>query len=233
MGYAKNLLTGYPFHFVPLLLLSYLLSPLMVIIARRHGFLLLALVGLVQLLLLGIIHKGSLGFVFPSQARLLLPPVISGSLSEWAIYFPLGLVFGMHARRWTPMLMRARFVLAGASAALFVLAMLHFGGRIDFALAKFLCPVPFVLCLPLIQRQAIPFVRQLEGIGKHSYGVYLTHLLVLDLALWVIAAAAPGLLSYPVLVVPALVALGLAIPLAVMDWAARLPTRRAYRYVFG
>jgi peptidoglycan/LPS O-acetylase OafA/YrhL len=139
----------------------------------------------------------------------------------------------MHARRWTPVLMRARFILVGGAAALFVLAALHYSGRIDFVLAKFLCPVPFVLCLPVIQRQAIPFARQFEEIGKHSYGVYLTHLLVLDLALWVISAAAPGLLSSPVPVVPALVALGLAIPLAVMDWAARLLTRRAYRYVFG
>ncbi len=233
MGYAKNLLTGYPYHFVPLLLISYLVSPLLVIAARRRGLLLLAVIGILQLLLIGILHKGSLGFVFPAQAHALMLPIIGGTLSEWAIYFPLGLIYGMHARAWLPVLKRLRFVLVGATVVLFVLATLYFSAGRGFELGKYLCPVPFVLLLPLIQRQSIPLVRQFEAVGKHSYGVYLTHLLVLDLTLWAIAAAVPGALNYPILVAPVVVALGLTVPLTVMNWAARLPTRRVYRYVFG
>jgi peptidoglycan/LPS O-acetylase OafA/YrhL len=126
-----------------------------------------------------------------------------------------------------------RHILLGATVVLFVLAWLHFSGRIDFVLAKYLCPVPFVLCLPLVQRQKIPFLKQLESVGKRSYGVYLTHLLVLDLLLWGISALTPGALDYPALLVPILLILGLVIPLAVMDGVARLPTRGAYRYLFG
>ena len=139
----------------------------------------------------------------------------------------------MHASEWTPLLKRARYFLVGAAVLLFVVAMLYYTTGKGIELAKYLCPIPFVLCLPLIPRQSIPQVRRLEGVGKHSYGIYLTHLLVLDLALWVIVATVPGLLNYQFVVMLIGVALGVLIPLTVMNWAARLPTRRVYRYIFG
>jgi membrane-bound acyltransferase YfiQ involved in biofilm formation len=232
-GYVKNLLTGYPFHFVPLLALCYLLSPLFVRAARRHAWLLLLVIGLYQLLLIGIIHKGALGVVFPPAMRVLAPPILGRTLAEWAIYFPLGLVYGLNARQMTPWLQRWRWVLMVAAVAFFVLGELHYSNVINFQLAKFLAPIPLVLVLPTVQRNAIPLVKQLEAVGRRSYGVYLTHLFVLDLSLLLIETLIPGLLGFQALVVLILLPLGLLVPLAIMNGFARLPTRGVYRYIFG
>ncbi len=119
LGYIRNLVTGYPYHFVPLLLLCYLLAPLFARVARRHGLWLLAGIALYQLLLIAIAQRGILGVTLPAAARVLAPPVLRGPLTEWALFFPLGLVYGMNARTWQPALFRWRWALVAATAALF------------------------------------------------------------------------------------------------------------------
>ena len=52
--YLKNLLVGYPYHFVPLLVFWYLATPALVWIGRRRGALLLAGIGAWQAWLLAV-----------------------------------------------------------------------------------------------------------------------------------------------------------------------------------
>jgi peptidoglycan/LPS O-acetylase OafA/YrhL len=59
-------------------------------------------------------------------------------------------------------------------------------------LAEVFAPLPLMLVLPLIQRKAIPLVSWFETLGKRSYGLYLTNLLVITLLVALVKAAHPG-----------------------------------------
>jgi len=85
----------------------------------------------------------------------------------------------------------------------------------------------------MIERNSIPMVRQLEKIAKKVYGLYLTHLIVLDLAVFSVQVFVPWLLTYQVLLQFLLFVVALGVPLLVMNSMVQLPTRVMYRYVFG
>jgi peptidoglycan/LPS O-acetylase OafA/YrhL len=233
LGYVRNLLVGYPFHFVPLLAFYYLLSPVLVRLGKRYGWLLLAAIGLYQLLLIPLSAPQRFGFPFADPLRFLFPPVLGNTMADWGIYFPLGLVFSLHAASLRPWLRRLRWGFVTATVALFVLGVLDAFAVVQAPLARYLCPVALLLVVPVIERNAIPYARPLEKLGKRSYGLYLTHLIVLDLALWGIQVVAPFLFHYVALLYPLLFLVALQVPLFLMEYIARPPMFRSYRYVFG
>lgn len=233
LGYLKNLVVGYPFHFIPLLVFYYTLSPILVHFARRFGGALVVVIALYQLFLINVVFPGSLGFTSPDWARFLAPPVLSYTMAEWGLYFPLGLVYGLRAKSIMPWLQRFRWAFLTATSVFFVLHILHKVSLLHFPLAGHICPLTFALLLPVIKRNSIPMVRQLEEIGKKSYGLYLSHLIVLDFVFFNIRVLVPWVLNHQILLQPLLFILTLAIPLVVMSGMARSPTRTVYHYVFG
>lgn len=234
LGYLKNLAVGYPFHFVPLLITFYVLAPLLIPLARRYSWLLLVAVGLYQLFLLALREPGLFGFAFPAQLDVLFPLVLGNPLADWAIYFPMGLVFGLHAARWKPQLLKLRWAFVAATALLFGLGLLDVAGVVVAPWARYLCPAPLMFVLPTIERKAIPAVGQLERIGKRSYGLYLTHLIVMNLVLMALELIGGQAIFLIVLIFPLLLVAGLLIPMWLMDsFQQRGPTRKVYRYVFG
>jgi hypothetical protein len=233
LGYLKNLLVGYPFHFIPLLVFYYMVSPFLVNIARRFpGFLILG-IALFQLGLLNISYPNILGFTFPERFDVLLPPILGQRFADWGIYFPLGLVFGLHARSLTSWANKFAWFIGHFDPHSVRLRDVELCSICNFALAHFLSPVTFVLIIPAIPRHAIPFVRKLEHIGKRSYGIYLTHLIIMDLTLLFIQHTLPFLFSFSFLLLPLLFILGIQIPILTMDLVSRAKTIRFYRYVFG
>lgn len=233
-GYMRNLATGYPFHFVPLLILFYIASPVLIPVAKRHPWLLLGAIGGYQLLLIAIRHPDVFSVSLPDPARLLNPPVVGGTFSDWGIFFPLGTVISLHASALRPRLKQLRGLFAVATLALFILGMLHATETFNAPWARYFAPLPLIFVIPAVQRGAIPAVRQLEKIGKRSYGLYLTHLIVIDLVLWAIELFGRPLFAYQALIYPILFVIGLTVPIIVMsDVAQRKPTRKVYRYVFG
>jgi peptidoglycan/LPS O-acetylase OafA/YrhL len=233
LGYVKNLLVGYPFHFVPLLVLFYTLSPLLVRVARRFGALLVGIILLYQLTLIWLLRPNVFSFTPPGFLQFIVPPVVATTLAQWGIYFPLGLVYGLNAGEVRPWLHRLRWVLLTGTIAFFVLSVFHELSTAAFPLARDVFPVFFVLLTPLIRRNAIPMVRELETVGKKSYGLYLSHLVVLELAFWALHSLLPWVLDYQVLLLPLLFAAGVAVPLLLMNGVGRSPARTVQRYVFG
>ena len=157
LGYLKNLAVGYPFHFVPLLIAFYLLSPLLIPLAWRFSWLLLPAFGLYQLFLLALREPGLFGFAFPAQMDVLFPLVLGNPLADWAIYFPM-LVFGLHAARWKPRLLSYRWALVAATSC-------SSARGCSTWPAGWKCPgryrpVPLMFILPTIERKAIPAVGQ-------------------------------------------------------------------------
>ncbi len=232
-GYIKQLIVGYPFNFVPILVFWLALSPILVRLARRFSRVLIAIILLFQMFLLNLEYPGILGFAFPAWAHWLKPPVLHFTLAVWGIYYPLGLIYSVNAKSITPWLQKNKVALWAILGVFFVLGFLSKAEILKFQLVDYLYPLMFVLLLPTIRRDAIPWARQLEEVGKHSYGLYLTHLITLDLALVAVNALLPSLLDYRIWLMPPLFVLALGVPLAVMSRTARSPARGLYRYVFG
>lgn len=228
-GYLKNILVGYPFHFIPLLLLFYILSPLLVYLCRRHEFIVIGCILAGQLFLLTLLHTS----ILPRSMTVLVPPVVGRTLADWAVYFPLGLVYGLYMKTALPRLHRTRLLMAAATIVLFVLGALHWTRIIRLPMAGYLSPLPLVLLLPVIERRSIPMVDLLERVGKRSYGLYLTHLLVLDLTLLALATFVPAVFAYQLALLPVLFLVALQLPLLLMNALARSRARVIYRYILG
>jgi fucose 4-O-acetylase-like acetyltransferase len=229
----RKLAIGYPFHFIPLLVFYYLLSPVLVRITGRWGLILLVVIGILQLGLLNLVFPGVLGFEFPGWVRAVVPRSYNGVLADWAIYFPLGVFCSLNAKMVVAWVKKLRWVLFGATFVLYALHILSVHSVLRFPLGAYLAPVPCVLLTLVIERNAIPQVRTFEQFGKRSYGVYLMHLSVLWITVVVLAAVVPSLFGVQILLQPILFLATLGGPLAFMKVAASLPTRKAYRYVFG
>ena len=233
LQYLKNLIVGYPFHFIPLLVFYYIISPLLVRIAKPHGLLLIILIGLYQFLLLSVMDPEILGFSLPSWTQSLTPPVIRQTMANWAIFFPLGMVYGMNAKKLSAWAVKLKWFLGLMLAVFLVIAFLDSFSYLNARFARYLVPFIFVLLIPAIKRDSIPQVRYLENIGKRTYGIYLTHLIVIDLVLWIFESTFQNIFSYPILLFPLVFILGLQIPMVLMDIVANAPTRKMFRYVFG
>ena len=232
-GYLKNLVVGFPFHFIPLLMFYYIISPVLVILGRRLSWLLIGGIALYQLLLIWL-QNPAVFPAAPAQLQLLVPPVIGSTMADWAIYFPMGLVYNLQAANTLPWLKRYRWVLILLTVLTFTAGLLDGLGVLTVPIARFITPFFLILALPTVQRSEIPLVKFFENIGKRSYGLYLTHLIVLDTTLLVIRSIFPGFIQLYVLLLPILFVVALGVPLWVMrKFAANPRTRNAYRFVFG
>ena len=233
LGYVKGLLVGYPFNFVPLLVFFYMLGPLLVPVARRYPWLMLAAILGYQVFLLNVVSPGALGMVFPSWTWWLSPPVLRSTLAKWAIYFPLGVVYGLHGKAILDSLRRFWLPLAAIGIVLYGLRVAALIQGWDARALGMLCPIPLILLCLVIKRERIPLASRLEQYGGKSYGLYLTNLIVISLLLAGIQIAVPWLLPHLIVVIPVLFFVTLTVPFWVMKLADRSPARLIQRYVFG
>lgn len=229
----KNLIVGYPYNFVPLLVLFDLLAPLLVWAVRRSPGLVLAAFFAFQLILINLLQPGWLGFRFPNWMGVLAVPVFKLPLAVWGVFYPLGLAYSLHTTNWTPVLKKWRNILAFLSLGLFLLAWLTQVSVIQVPLAEILAPIPAMLILASLNRKEIPFPRQLESLGKRSYGLYLTNLLVISILVALVKTSVPWLLHIQSALVLGLITITLVLPILIMQWVERVPGRATYRLVFG
>lgn len=233
-GYIMNLLTGYPFNFVPLLVFFYLIAPLIIWLAKRQPWLVVAVFGLYQIFVIIVLQQKALGLELPGWMMSLTPPVLRITFAVWGIFFPLGILYSMYSRGLNPVLHKSWILLAVLVAISYVLAVLDLLSVVRFPLAEVFLPLPGILLIPLIRRDAIPYAPVLERLGKRAYGLYLINLTMIYLVLFILRAIFPPILNFHWLVVPILFCAALFIPTAVMNATERLPAGRAvYRYVFG
>jgi membrane-bound acyltransferase YfiQ involved in biofilm formation len=211
----------------------YLLAPVLVRLGARYPWLVVLGVGAYQLFIVNVLKPGTLGLAFPAWAEVLTPPGLRVTLALWAIYFPLGVVYGLQAERWLPWLARLRWGLVLGAVAAYGLAVLTELGLLNLTLAGLVCPVLVVLLFPLLRRDHLPAPATLEQLGKKSFGLYLTNLIVLNGMLAVVQALAPGLFGALWLLVPLLFVFTVVVPHGVMMALERWPTPAVHRYVFG
>lgn len=231
-----------PYYYVIVLVQLYLLSPLLVPFARERWKGLLAVAAFLQLLSLAATYLGLLKINL-GQLEGFFEFLRDWHLPGYAFWFVLGLVVGVHLREFRPMLARWRwFLLAGLLLGLAV-GFVEWGFLQRSAGRDWISPqilffnrvyILFFLLSFVAFEQALPPLSSLMAhIGPKSYGIYLVHVLPLELTARVLYHVAPLALAHQWLFLPAVVVSGVAAPLILMEIVNRSLIRPYYKYVFG
>lgn len=240
----KILLTGANggFFFIPVLITFYLLSPWLVKLANRNWKAVIIGAGLIQLIPIIFRYIRLLSGTTPLLDTLIrwTPDQI---FIRWAIFFPLGIVCGLYMNEFKDWLAKRKTILLATLIGSY-LAMFFETELIFFLTPDHWRPGPssiffviyglsFILTYLAFDQVNIPFTRAFIKIGTKSYGLYLTHFLVMTVAAKLVYHLLPGLLSRQLLFQSLMMGLGLFVPLIFMAIVARSPLRKLYPYLFG
>lgn len=230
------------FYYVPVIVQLYLLSPVLVPLARRRWQMLLLFAAVMQLGVTILHYPELLGVSAPQLDRL------AAFSPNWLFFgyifwFSLGVAGGFHLQGFAGWLLRYRWVLLGSAILWFVVGVVEWELVLRASPAEWLgqerllsdefYSAAILLSFLAFKGLAIPWPTQLAEIGTKSYGIYLSHSLFQEWSSKIVYHVVPGLLALQVLFVAILVFLGLAVPLLLMAAVRRSPANRYYRYVFG
>ncbi|MBI5566690.1 MAG: acyltransferase [Chloroflexi bacterium] len=245
LEYVSRLLTGQAdggsYYFIPLVCQFYLLSPLVVPLAKSRPRLLLAVAAVFQIINLALVYLYSFGTQIPAAISWTTNVWL---IFPWTVFFALGLVCGLHFERFKPWLVRSKRLLVGALIVLAVAGILepeallrttgHDARNIPVAISTALYSIVFLLVFIAFERISLPRSNDVTKLGNRSYGIYLTHLKAMEYVTRIIHVALPALLAYQVVIIfPLALIVGLAAPWVAMSLMIKLPVRKYYRYLFG
>jgi fucose 4-O-acetylase-like acetyltransferase len=240
----RVLLTGANggFFFIPVLITFYLLSPWLVELARRNWKALV--IGAAAIQVIPIVFRYlRLAFGASPLLAALIAWTPDQLIIRWAIFFPLGIAAGLHMDAFKSWLSRHKKRILAALIASYVVMF------IETELIFFLTPdhwrpgpssiffvlysLSFILAFLAFEQVAIPFARSFIQLGTRSYGLYLTHFIIMTIVAKLTYHLLPWLLAQQFLFQALMLAVGLAAPLLFMILVARSPLRRIYPYLFG
>lgn len=231
------------YFYVPLLCQFYLLSLVVIPIAKTRGKLVLLVSALLQL---GAMSPMYLGLLWEGQAPALdvirsMTP--SWLFIGWTFFFAFGVVSSFHLKQLKEWLRRHKWHLLVAVIVLGLMTViepeivyrstekeLYFGAN---PLSRCLFSVAVILCFLAFDRISISFSGILHQPGRRSYGIYLLHSQVLEFVARVIRQIAPWILACQSVFQPLLVVMGVGVPLLFMATVSRSGARKFYRYLFG
>jgi len=230
------------FYFVPVLIQLYLLSPFLVPLARTRWKLLLVVAGLIHFSVVGLRYLNLLGLDIP-----ILEPFLvltrSWLFPGYLFWFTFGIVTGLHLNSFKPFIQRVKWLMLAAAGILFFVGlyeweMLLRGSGQDWispseTIVDNLYAGALLLAYLGFDQVLLPLAKRMEQLGARSFGIYLSHSLVLTVVAKAVYHLTPWMLQYQIIFIPVLVVLGLGIPLALTEIMDRSPARKYYSYVFG
>jgi peptidoglycan/LPS O-acetylase OafA/YrhL len=232
---------------VPLLCQLYLLSPLLVPLARTRWSLLLIATGVIQLAVQLLYYPALLGPALLEVEPGWLAPMVDG-IPKWffatrIFWFSLGIVTGFHVRTVREWAICHRRLLFAAAVLLIPVGMIEWESILRISnqpllghretLVDTLYAAAVILSFVALDDVVLPWAAQLRYLGTHSFGIYLVHSPVMEVLARGLYHVAPWLLGQPFLLQPMLWAAGLGVPLALMALVRRSPAQRYYRHLFG
>jgi fucose 4-O-acetylase-like acetyltransferase len=244
-GYLTIYLTGRaaePYYFIPLLCQCLLLAPLLIEWAKKHATSLLWVSAGVQLMVQGLRYPMALEVSSP-MLRLLLAATPSWIFLGKIFWFSFGLVAGLHPEPFQRRVAQYKWHWMTAAALLLGVGALEWELIMNWSPSAWtpyfdtaldgLYAAPLILAVIAFGPPRSPVAESVEEVGRHSYGVYLVHAVVLTYAARGAYHLVPGLLEHSLFFLGFLVVIGLGAPLLAMRMVRRSPFRGAYRYVFG
>ncbi len=234
------------YYYVFLLCQLYVLSPLLVPIARARGWQLLfisalVLLGVISLFYLKLYQELS-GTDIPLVDRMieLLP---NQSFARFIFFFVAGIVFGFHLERIKPKLILFKWKLLAVMVLLAPLATLETelifrSTGMDwrngvFTITGSLYAITFILVFLAFDKLSLPYSKLIYELGRASFGIYLLHTTALEFFARAIQKFLPGILAYQNLFQVFLTILSVAGVWLFMMVVAKSPVRKSYRYLFG
>lgn len=242
LGYLKAILTGNlegPYYYVIMITIFYLLSPLMVPVARSRPLVLLLVAGLIQLVTQVMFYSYLLNWdirFFPDHY-----------LEIWTytsriFWYALGMVAGFHLQEFKEFLARFKWVFMVLTLVFFILGvveqeMIVMAGDKDTVVETIIDGIfafGFIMTFLAIDRVPDSLSRPLNALGSKSYGIYLAHVPAQTYTARLIYHLMPSLTAYQLVFAVIIFAFGLGLPLLLMNIVERSSVgRRYYRYVFG
>ncbi|MCZ7570645.1 MAG: acyltransferase [Ardenticatenaceae bacterium] len=231
------------YYYIPLLSQYYLLSPLIVPLAKTKWKLLLVVLAFVELGTQSLQYFTALEVEIQGleQVVRLLPKWLIPNLMFW---FALGIVVGLHRQGFTLWLARVKWGLLAALVVLVPLTMFeykvvaHFAGKAwlgpyfgGFSRTFYACV--FILCFLAFHQTPLPLSKELSLLGGKSLGIYLSHAPMMYVAAVIMYRVAPWILGYQVLYQTVLITVGVGGALLLMSVLDKSRVRRTYRYAFG
>lgn len=244
-GYFRQLLFGQaaaPYYYVPLLIQYLLLSFLLVPLIKRHGKTVLVLAGLAQLFVQLSRYPVLLGWNVP-LATWVTDHSPGFSILPMIFWFALGIYFGFnlpHLKNW---LTRWKSILLPLTVLLGVVALVEWEILFRLSGREWLPPTvtvfdslysgAFILMFLSRGSLRLPFDARLSDLGTKSFGVYLMHAPILEIASRAAYHISPWVIGHEVPFQLLLIGIGLGIPLLLMGLVDRSPARPYYAFIFG
>jgi peptidoglycan/LPS O-acetylase OafA/YrhL len=233
-----------PYHFIPMLIQFYLISPILVPVAKRWGKELLIGAAVLHLGLQTVNYINGLGLQFVGQE------LINSLTPRWFIlgqqpfWFPFGLVAGLHIQQFQTWLARTRRTLLTGAVAFAPVAVLEYQFVDQLNGEPWLAPsfggfartfyiLAFLLWFLALEREALPFPESLSNLGARSLGIYLGNIPFIYVVAVFMYHVTPWMLGRQFFYQAILFSVGLFGPLLLMFAVRKSPVRGLYRYIFG
>ena len=243
--YVRRLLTGGAtgsYYYIPMLIQLYLLSPILVPLAKKQWKWLLVGTAVLMLFIETLRYLQLFGLGGSTVTTLInLTPL--WFFPRRLFWFALGIVFGFHIGDFKPFFVRHKNKLVFSAVLFYLLSLVEFelllalSGQpwIDFysTYTTNIYAGLFMLALLSVDKLKLPFTPQIMDVGAKAFGVYLIHEQVLELVGTLMFRFAPWLLGYQILYQPIMIFFALGVPLLLMRIVSRSPARKLYKYSFG
>jgi len=241
--YVRRILTGGalpPYFFVPVLCQFYLLSRLIVRLAKERPRLLLGTTATVQLLSISLLMYLQLNVKDLSDS--VFQKV--GWLSIWfAFYFPFGVVAGLRWSSVHALMVRFKWVWVVMTIVLGIVSVFEDSWLRQVTqtppswqattFSSNIYAMAFLFAFLSLSGSQGRSSQALSWLGARSYGIYLVHFPLLSLIARFIRRVIPALLSQQSLLVFVLAVAVVGIVTMAMEAIVRSPVRNAHRYLFG
>jgi hypothetical protein len=230
------------FYYVPLLIQLYLLSPLLVTLAKKNWKVLLISAALIQVFVQALQYPLFLGWDVPAVQQ------IASFFPKWffpvrIFWFTLGIVIGFNLNEFKAKAFKYRWVFLTLTLIFLIASIIEWEVLIQASGQPWLdhretffdlfYAGMFFLSYLVFDKFPLPFGRLIGDLGPKSYGIYLTHALFIQYTARIIYRIYPTLLGNQLLLQLVLVVVGLGMPLLMMAVVKRSPLRAAYTYLFG
>ena len=249
LEYARRLLVGEAvpaYYYVIVLCQLYIVSPLLVPLARRHGRWLLLAAAAILLAVIGLFYW-KLGAVMTGRESTTVEAILTltpnQSLARWLFFFVGGLVAGYNLGPLKTWLVRHRWLLLAVAVLSLPLAVweTEWIFRITdmdwragiFTLTGSLFAVSAILAFLSFEGMPPTCAKALSALGSATFGIYLLHTTVLEVTARATQRYIPQVMAYPVLFQLLLAAVAVGVPWVIMRLVLKSPARRWHRYLFG
>lgn len=231
-----------PYHWIPLLIQFYLLSPFMVPLAKRNWKLFIFTAGLIGIAGSVLAYMSTFGSSTAKAIETGLPNWLF--LTNLPFWFPFGVVIGLKLTQFKSRLVQVRWLLLAATIVMAVLVLVEYGivdrvtgpewlGPGFSGFTKLPYSLSLILCFLAFEKSRMPLAEEISQIGTKSLGIYLGNIPSVYVAAVLMYRLTPWILGYQLLYLAILILLGLGIPLLLMYVVRISPVRYRYRILFG